>query len=601
MAMESETPENLAALACFNRGIELTKLNQPVAAVASYRRALELNPELAEGHNNLGNVLRSLGQIDAAVKSYERALEIAPCYAGACLNLGNAQMDLGRLEAAIASYRKAIELSPDLAAAHLSLGGILDFIGQPSEAVNSYSRALAIKPGNAKAYCGLGHAFVNLGEVDDAIAHYRRALEINPHSSATHSGLLFIENYAAKLSNEQLLKDAKQFGERLAQKTSSFSSWKNTPDKNRLLRVGFVSGDFCQHPVGELIEGILATLASRASDTLELFAYSTHFRSDDLTAQIKSHCHRWCLAQGLSDKQLAEQIRRDGIDILIDLSGHTSHNRLSMFAWKPAPVQVTWLGYPNTTGLSAMDYIIADSWTLPKEQEPHFVEKVCRLPETYACFSPPERVPVGSLPAIENGYITFGSYNKLAKLNSDVIELWSRVLLEVPKSRLRLKGKGLMDPELRQRITSRFEAHGIASNRLILANVVPRTEYLSEYNKIDICLDPFPYGGTTTTMESLWMGVPVLTLAGDRFFSRQGVGLLMNAGLSEWIAKDRNAYVALASKHASNFERLALLRSHLRGQLLDSPLYGQARFAGHFAAALRWMWGEWCDKVNSSI
>jgi predicted O-linked N-acetylglucosamine transferase (SPINDLY family) len=351
------------------------------------------------------------------------------------------------------------------------------------------------------------------------------------------------------------------------------------------------------HPVGFFVEDMLAALVSNASGRLEIFAYPNHFRTDAVSERIKACCQGWHSAVGLSDESLVRRIRDDDIDILIDLSGHTANNRLPMFAWKPAPVQASWLGYLGTTGVAAMDYLIADPRTLPETEEAHFTEKIWRLPETYLCFTPPEGdVQVSALPAIANGFITFGCFNNLTKINDAVVALWARVLASVPDSRLFLKAKQLRDASVLQNIVERFAMHGIDSRRLLLEGTVPqRSEHLMTFHRVDIALDPFPYPGITTSVESLWMGVPVLTLAGERFLSRQGVGLLMNAGLTEWIAADADDYVARAILHAGDMQRLAALRDGLRQRVLASPIFDAPRFARHFEIALRGMWQKWCD------
>jgi len=307
--------------------------------------------------------------------------------------------------------------------------------------------------------------------------------------------------------------------------------------------------------------------------------------------------HSSSCARPLSDERLAHKIREDRIDILIDHSGHTAHNRLPMFAWKPAPVHVSWLGYFATTGVAAMDYLIADPWTLPESEEANFTEKIWRLPQTRLCFTAPDvDLPVPPLPALENGTITFGCFNNLTKMNDSVVALWARILTAVPRSRLFLKAKQLGEASVKQSIVERFAGHGIHSERLTLEGRSPRPEYLAAYQRVDIGLDPFPFPGGTTTAESLWMGVPVLTLAGERFLARQGVGLLMNAGLPDWIAADPEDYVARAVSHAGELHRLAALRSGLRAQVLASPIFDAPRFARHFEAALRGMWQAWCER-----
>ena len=380
--------------------------------------------------------------------------------------------------------------------------------------------------------------------------------------------------------------------------TAPYRTWQGTFDPDRPLRIGWVSGDLCIHPVGYFLDSILSALHQRHTELVHV-AYSNHSKKDALSARLKSYCSAWHEVMGWSDEQLAAQIHTDQIDILIDLSGHTAHNRLPVFAWKPAPVQVTWLGYFATTGVAEIDYLIADPHTLPESEEAHFTESIWRLPETRLCFTPPtDNIPVNPLPSLTNGYVTFGCFNNLAKMNDSVVATWGRLLQALPTSRLFLKTKQLADATVREETLARFAAHGIAPERLTLEGPTPRADYLAAYQRIDIALDPFPYPGGTTTVEALWMGVPVLTLAGERFLARQGVGLLMNAGLPEWVASSVDDYVARAIAHAQDLPRLATLRDHLRAQLLTSPVCDAERFAGHFATALRGMWQHHCQQVG---
>ena len=624
-------PDEVEALN--NLGVALKEVGEFDEAVASYRRALLLSPDLVPLHNNLGIVLRSLGRLDSAVESYQRALAIAPDFAEAHSNLGTALKDLGQLDAALASYQRAIMISPNYAEAHYNLGLALQESGRLPEALVSYRRALEISPDNieiisnfatalkdlgqfdaamasfqralkiapeyADAHMNLGSLLKDLGRLDEAIVSIGRALEIDPDYVKAGSNLLFIHNYQADQPAEYLFGEARRYGETVARQARPFSSWESTPDAGRCLRVGFVSGDLCDHPVGHFVEGVLAALSSLYADRLAIFAYPTRMGSDEVSKRIKSSCRGWCPVASLSDEQLAARIRADGIDILIDLSGHTAGNRLPVFAWKPAPVQVTWLGYLATTGVGAIDYLIADAWTLPVSEEANFTESVWRLPASYVCFTPPvNAAQAGSLPALSNGHVTFGCFNNLSKVNDAVVALWSRVLAAVPGSRLFLKSAQFVEARVRRGMFERFAAFGIAPERLILEGLVPRADYLKPFQRVDIALDPFPYPGITTSVENLWMGVPVLTLSGNSFLSRQGVGLLMNAGLPDWIAGDADEYVALALSHSSDLQRLSSLRAGLRQRVLASPIFDAPLFAHHFEAALRDMWQEWCEQQH---
>lgn len=579
-----------------NLGIALQALGHSDEAVASYRRALEIDPDFVNAHSNLGIVLQSLGRPDEALISYRRALEINSNFVNALNNLGITLQSIGRIDEAMASYRRALEIDPNFAVAHSNLGGALREAGQLGDAEASCRRAIEINADYAEPHLNLGNVMRDLGRLDNAVASYTRALEINPNYSDAHCNILFARNYISAQPAEIMLAQARLFGEIARRQADPYTDWPNLPAHHRCLRVGFVSGDLRNHPVGYFVEGVLSELSLSVPESSMLIAYSNHVLADEITERIRESCHIWRSVVGMSDERLARQIREDGIDILIDLSGHTAHNRLPLFAWKPAPVQLSWLGYFATTGLATMDYLIADPWTLPEAEEDKFTEKVWRLPETRLCFTPPKVVVnVTPLPALAKEHILFGCFHNLSKINDAVIMLWARVLQAVPGSCLLLKTKQLENAEVRKSIVDRFAANNIDASRLILEGFSPRAEYLAAYQRVDIVLDTFPFPGGTTTAESLWMGVPVLTLAGESFLARQGLGLLMNAGLPDWIGTDADDYVARAIAHTSDLPGLAALRAGLRQQVLDSPIFDAPRFAGHFEAALRGMWLRWCD------
>lgn len=567
------------------------------SALENYRHALEIRPNYAEAYNNLGSIQKDLGELETAVASFRHALQIKPDYADGYYNLGTALMNMGKLDVAVESFRQALAINPEFAEAYCNVGIAFQDMGKLDLAIASYRHAINVRPDYTEVHCWLGAALQDIGKLDGAIASYRRALEINPESTEARNCLLFSHNYVPDYPSNLLLAEARKYGEIVGGKARPHNEWFNSPDVGRCIRIGLVSGDFCAHPVGYFIEGMLTELASDAIGRLEIFCYTSSTRTDALTDRIKASCHGWRSAAGLSDEHLADQIRKDGIDILIDLSGHTTHNRLAMFAWKPAPIQATWLGYLGTTGVGAIDYLIADSWTLPADEEIHFSEKIWRLPDTYICLPPPEiNVQVSAPPVINNGFITFGCFNNLAKINPAVVALWARILTSVPESRLFLKAKQFKESSAKQEFFERFAAHGIGPQRLIFEDMVPtRADNFLTYQRVDIALDPFPYPGITTTAESLWIGVPVLTLAGKSFLSRQGVGLLMNTGLSDWIASDADDYVAKAVSHATDIQGLTDLRRRLRSTVAAAPIFDVPRFARHFEAALRGMWTQWCD------
>jgi predicted O-linked N-acetylglucosamine transferase (SPINDLY family) len=427
------------------------------------------------------------------------------------------------------------------------------------------------------------------------MASYRSALEIKPDLSEAHSNLLFVLNYSSGYTPEYCLEQARQYGRIVTEKAvRRFSAWQCAAHPERL-RVGLVSGDLRVHPVGHFLEGLLSHIDPAR---IELIAYPTQPKEDELTARIRPLFSGWKPLYGKCDEDAARLIHADGVHVLIDISGHTALNRLPVFAWKPSPVQVTWLGLPCTTGMREMDYVLGDIQAIPPEHEHHFSETVWRLPDSYVCFSAPAfPVEVASLPALSSGNVTFGSFNNLTKMNDAVVELWARILLSVPNSRLYLKTSQLDDEDIREQTRRRFATWGIAPERLLLAGKLGSiADHLSEYNKIDVALDTFPYPGVTTSVEALWMGVPVLSLLGDRFLSLTAKSIAHHAGLPDWVAVDKDEYVSKAVAFTSDLGRLAALRAGLRAQVLASPLFDAPRFAHNLEEAL---WGMWQASSNS--
>lgn len=529
-----------------------------------------------------------------ALQAMKNAAELLPHDAEAHANLAAALRALGQLDDAVASGRRALKINPDFAEAHNNLGVALQGLGQLNDAVASYRRAISIKPGFAEAHNNLGSALKELGQTDNGLASYSRALQLNPDFAQARSNFLQVLNYSANYSVSSGLEQARQYGQMAAMKVASrFSSWLCITEPQRL-RVGMVSGDLNNHPVGYFLEGLLAQLDYTR---IELIAYPTSPVMDELTARIEPCYAAWKPLSGLSDAAAAHLIHADGVHVLLDLSGHTHHNRLPVFAWKPSPVQVSWLGYFATTGVAEMDYLLADPYVVPGGEEEQFTEAIWRLPESYFCFTPPKHdLDVSPLPSLATGCITFGCFNNLAKMNDAVVALWSRVLQAVPSSRLFLKTKQLNDPMVCNITRQRFAGCGISPERILLEGASPRAELLAAYRKVDIALDPFPYPGGTTSVEALWMGVPVITRRGNRFLSHMGETIADNAGLPDWIAADDDEYVTRAVEHTADLERLATLRASLRQQVLTSPVFDAPRFARNFETALWEMWQTWRDK-----
>jgi protein O-GlcNAc transferase len=579
-----------------NLGTAFVRLGQLPEAAASYRRSLALQPAHVEALSNLGGVLCMQGKLEESVASCRKALELSPRHAQTHNNLGLAFQAQLKFEEAIDSYRDAISVNPEFTDAHNNLGQLYESQGSLHEAVICYQRTLVLNPDHVAAHTNLGNVLVALGQLDAAADSYRKALALNPNDAAVHSNYLVAAQFNAAYSQAQLLEDSKAFAQRFeAPLRKCWPHHTVLPGSGRRLRVGFVSGDLGDHPVGFFLEGLLANINRQR---LDIVMYPTATRNDALTRRIQAMGFLWNSLAGVSDEDAVERILGDRIDILIDLSGHTAHNRLPLFARKPAPLQIAWLGYFATTGLQAMDYILVDRHGVTTEDVGFYVEKPWYLPDTRLCFTPPQDgMPVAPLPALVNTTITFGCLNNLTKMSDAVVAVWARALLGVPGSRLLLKTKQLNDEVICDATRARFAAHGISADRLILEGHSTRIEHLATYNRIDIALDPFPFPGGTTSVEGLWMGVPLITRRGDRMVTRQGEGILHNLDLSDWIAEDDESYVNMAIAYASNISYLAELRAQLRARLLASPLCDAPRFARNFEQALLSIWQNSTDSM----
>jgi protein O-GlcNAc transferase len=576
------------ARAHLNHGNILLTKGDLKGALDAFRTAIKHKPDYAGAYYNLGNALLGNGQLDEAVASYRQALEIQPDYAEVHCSLGVALKELGQLDGAVESFQRALEINPDLVETHLNMGNALQALGQLESAVACYRRALEFKPDFAEAHSNLGLALKDLGQLEGAVACYHRALEIKPDYADARGGLLFALNYTASHVPSYYIEQARQYGRIVSGKVSArFSAWQCAARPERLL-VGLVSGDLLNHPVGFFLEGLLANIDPAR---VELIAYPTHHKEDELTARIRPYFSAWKPLFGKSDEAAARLIHADGVHVLLDLSGHTGHNRLPVFAWKPAPVQVSWLGYFATTGVAEMDYLLADEMGVPEDQREQFTETVWYLPDTRLCFTAPGvDLPVAPLPALSNGMITFGCFQNLAKLGDGVLEAWGKIFAALPNAKLRVQCNQLGEPAQMEQLLQRLQCYGIDPARVMMHGAAHREAYLAAHAEVDIILDTFPYPGGTTTCEALWMGVPTLTLAGDSLLARQGASLLTAAGLEEWVAASKEEYIAKAIDLASDKPKLATLRAGLRRQVMASPLFDAQRFARNFEDAL---WGMW--------
>jgi len=593
----SIAPDNPAAWT--NLGTALQGVGHLEKARQAYETALRLKPDQAEVAHNLGAMAKDAESWEEALKYFDQALAFSPNHVQLLASKGQALLELQRPPEEFEKIaQKILAIHPDHEAGMTLLGNLCRKLGRLADAASYFRKALAKTPNSAEANAALGGILKDIDELPEAETYIRRAWELNPTKLSTLSDLLFTCSYLAHHSAAYRLEEAKRYGAIASSKVTQRLSHAYA-DMPQRLRVGLVSGDLRNHPVGYFLESFLPHIDR---SRIELIAYPTQPKSDELTERLHACFTAWTPLQGKSDAMAARQIEADGIHVLLDLSGHTGHNRLPMFAWKPAPVQASWLGYFATTGVEQMDFLLGDPHVTPPEEEAHFTEHVWRLPESYLCFSPPAMdIEVAPLPALEAGYITFGCFNNLAKINDAVVVLWAKVLLAVPTARLLLKTKQLADDKQRQRTIERFAAQGVAAERLVLEGPVPRAELLAAYHRVDIALDPFPYPGGTTSAEALWMGVPVLTKRGDCFLSHVGETIAHNAGLVHWIASDADDYVTKAVEFASDVAALAWLRAGLRAQVLASPLFDAPRFARHFEEALWGMWQHWLDTQQERL
>jgi predicted O-linked N-acetylglucosamine transferase (SPINDLY family) len=571
-------------------GANLQKLGQD--ALPALRKGAELLPDDAQAHCNLGIALVESGQPETALPSFERALKIDPNYADAHFNEGVILQGMWQLDSAVASYRRAVAIRPDFAAAYINLGATLRYLGRSGEAEDCCRLALAIKSDSGEALGNLGLILEERGQLDSAVEYYRQALKIDPCYASVHSNLLCCLNLSETVDAQSLLAEHRRFAEQFeAPWRVNWPQHTNLRDPGRCLKIGFVSGDLRNHPIASFIEPVLAHLAG--SPQLSLHAYSNHACVDEVTLRLSKYFAHWHPVFGVSDDVLAQKIRADGIDILIDLSGHTGFNRLPCFARKPAPVQASWMGFPCTTGLAAIDYYFADRFFLPPGQfDAQFTEKIVRLPAG-APFLPSKDAPlVNALPALSNGFVTFGSFNRINKLSHAVVSLWARLMRSLPDSRLLVGGMPVDGNH--DTLIEWFAQEGIDRERLSFHVRSSMAAYFEMHHHVDICLDTFPFNGGTTTFHALWMGVPTLNLAGATAAGRSGATILGNVGLAAFVTSTKADFVQKGQYWAEHLAELAGIRAGLRIRFEQSAAGQPKLIAVAFEHALRAMWQRWC-------
>ncbi|HUC84723.1 MAG TPA: tetratricopeptide repeat protein [Candidatus Acidoferrales bacterium] len=575
------------------RGFSLNATGQPQAAAAAFQAAIAGQPDLAEAHHQLGNTLRTLKQWPEALASLREATRLSPLDLVFWLSRGVTAMHGRQLDDAVQSFQQAVRLNPAMPETHAMLGQALLAQQRTDEAREQFNEALRLRPNYSEACHDLGRLCAEEGLITEAIAQYRAALAIKP-APETQTNYLFLLNYLPDTNPEGHFAEHRRWSDWFEKPLRHL--WRpHTNDRapNRRLRLGYVSPDLRDHPIASFMEPILR---HHRGEQFQVFCYANVKTPDAITRRLCLLAHQWRDIYGLEPDAAADLIRQDGIDILVDLAGHTTDNSLLVFARKPAPVQVTWIGYPNTTGLDAVDYRLTDAISDPPGQtEPWHSERLIRLPQTFSCYcAAAESPPIGPLPALANGYITFGSFNNFRKVSEPTIALWAQLLRAVPDSRLLLKSQGLGNPKTARRLREQFVRAGADAERIELAGAgLAKDVHLGLYNRVDLCLDPFPYNGTTTTCDALWMGVPVVTLAGHKHVARVGVSLLSHLGHPEWAAATPDAYLAKGRELTSDLSALSALRLGLREQMRQSPLCDAPVFIAHLESAYRDMWTQW--------
>jgi len=572
--------------ACNNLGTILFRRGQFDAAVAAYQQALRLQPDFAEAYHNLGVALSSRGRTEEALAAYRRAFQLRPELPGLCNNMGIALAERGCFEEAIATYREAIRLDPRHAEAHSNLGIALARQGQLDEAVATYRRAIELRPDLAEAHNNLGNAFKDQGLLDEAIASSRRALDLQPGNAVIHSNLIctlhFLPGGERAVESEQ---------KRWARKFDGPAKRFVLPldcdrSPHRRLRVGYVSSDFRQHSVGY---NVLPLFEQHDCEQFEVLCYSAAIRADAMTERFQALAGTWRDVGAISDGRLARMIHDDRIDILVDLGQHTAGNRLSVFAHRPAPVQVSFAGYPASAGLELIPFRISDRYL---EAEATGSDGRVHSIDSFWCFDPAgAQVEINELPARENGWATFGCLNNFCKVNEPMLNLWASVLAEAKDSRLILLS---FAGSHQQRTLEILRRKGIEGHRVEFVAPRARQAYLELYRRLDIVLDSFPYNGHTTSLEALWMGVPVVSLVGRTAVSRAGLSQLSNVGLPELAAFSESDFVSIATLLARDLVRLAELRNTLRSRMQASLLMDATHFTRSIEAAYRTMWRQWC-------
>ncbi len=580
-------------------GLRSRSAGQTLDALGAFERVLALAPQHSGALFQLGAIAHGAGRLDSAKGFFARAATADPRSAEVQIALGALLHGEGALDQAAAALERAVALEPGDADAWMNLGNIRREQGAYTAAELAGRRATELSPASALAWRNLAVTLQEQGRAEPAIAAYDRALAHAPELREAQSGRLFCLNYEEDRSAAEVAREHQRWGVSLqARAPAAAAAWPNAPDPGRRIRIGYVSGDFHTHPVGYFL---LQVLKAHNRSSVEVICYSNGVRTDAMTGQLRDASDHWRSIAGMNDEAAEAMIRADAIDVLIDLSGHTAHGRLPLFARRPAPVLASWLGYVATTGLPAIDYLITDPETAPPGSEVLFTETLLRSPRGRFCYAPPGYAPEVSEPPSSRGApVVFGSFNDTLKITPRVVRLWAAVLAAVPESRLMLKWRSLDDEGVRGRFMELFGRAGVDSSRLELRGYSPHPEMLAQYAEVDVALDPLGFSGGMTTCEALFMGIPVVTLPEEKPASRQTLSFLTQLGMTELVAASEAHYVSLAASLARDPERLKHLRASLRPRMQSSPVCQPALFTATHEGLIRRMWRDWCDGAGSN-
>lgn len=575
----------------FKKALKLQEVNELQQAENLYKQILEINPKHIDSLNNLGVIYFKMNKFELAKDVLYKAVKLEP----SAKHYNNLAQVLTENEA-IESLQQAIKLNPGDPTLYNSLGAVFFTHNNASDALLCYKKAISLNPLYTLALNNIAGILMQQSKYKEAQTYYRSIIKIAHNDILAYKSLLFCLCFDEDAFPDIYLQEAKKLDKIWQKESQPYKDWQvlHNIEHNQTLRIGLVSGDIGNHPVGYFLEGVLSSIDKTK---IEFYVYSTRasLNEDETSQRIKSHCKEWHNIRLLTNEEAAKKIHNDNINILVDLAGYTADTGLSVFTWKPAPIQISWLGYFASTGLECIDYFIADPVSVPDEHTHFFSEKLWYLPQTRLCFTPPTPDIFQKIvhpPVIDNGFITFGCFQKINKLNDAMLQNWSSILKHCKGSKIKIKNKQLSDESIKNEFLTRLLTLGFDRNSIILEGGSPRSEYFQAYNTVDFMLDTFPYPGGTTTCEALWMGVPTLTLAGDTLLSRQGMSMLHCVGLNDWVTHNQHDYINRAIAHANNTNRLQQLRSTLRETMQKSPLANAHLFSQNLESAFMGIWKE---------